>query len=611
MRPGERPERRALERMAAALVHRGPDDNGIEIVESVGLVHTRLAIVDPSPAGHQPMAHPDGDWWLTYNGEVFNHAELRRALPVGTYRGGSDTETLLRALAEWGEAAIARCNGLFAYAAVDLEGRRVLLVRDRFGVKPLYLARLDGALWFASEIGALLAAGVPRRPRRDLLQHAVMHSWANGPATPIEGVTRVLPGTFVSVDLDTLETVERRWYDPAEAVDRERAAALARLPRANACDELETALRTSVRRRLMSDVPVGTMCSGGLDSSLITAFAADASPGIHAFNASVIDQPELDEGPWAERVAKALGVELHTVRMTGSSWRADLVEVVRHIEYPLNHESSVPMAQIARLARADGVKVLLSGEGADELFGGYDWLHGREWADFARRRFPGWRMARAGYRLGRRLAPGVEPPAPDPPRLPGAPVVDEYEAAIVRRAAVAYHHHRSHRGRLEAALLGDLGCYLPHLLNRQDKSTMEASIETRVPFLDPELVALALNLPLEVRVEPERKGLLRDLGRRYLPPGVAERTKVGFGFDTQRYLVPAARPEFLDNGRLRELISEEAWEVATSQAKVWGHRALLLWTAEIWCRAFLEDESNEVIEEQLWRSGEPVAAASG
>src|SRR5207248_1565016 len=215
--PGGRPDRGALERMAAAIAHRGPDDRGIEILGQVGLVNTRLAIVDPSPVGHQPMSGADGRWWLTYNGEVFNHLELRAQLGPRAWRGGSDTETVLAALEEWGEAAIARCNGLFAWAALDTAGRRLLLVRDRFGVKPLYLARHDGALWFASELRALLAAGVPARPRTDVLAHAVAYGWAEGPRTPLEGIDRVAPGGLVEVDLSTLSLSERRWYDPADA----------------------------------------------------------------------------------------------------------------------------------------------------------------------------------------------------------------------------------------------------------------------------------------------------------------------------------------------------------------------------------------------------------
>jgi asparagine synthase (glutamine-hydrolysing) len=600
--------------MVHAIAHRGPDDRGIEVVDSVGLVHTRLSIVDPSPAGHQPMRHPAADLWVTYNGEIFNHAELRSALPPASYRSGTDTETLLHALGVWGDGAIERCNGLFAFAALDLPRRRLMLVRDRFGVKPLYLARHDGALWFASELRALLAAGVPRRARPGVLAHAVAYGWAGGRLTPIEGIERVLPGTEVTVDLDTLEASERRWYDPARAVDPERAAALALGDRASQAAAVEDALRASVRRRLMADVPLGAMCSGGIDSSLIAAFARDEQPGLVAFNAAVTDQPAVDEGPWAERVAAGLGIELRTARMSAGSWRAGLVDAVVHNELPLMHESSVPMAQIAALARESGVKVLLSGEGADELFAGYDGLHVREYQAFLppalRRRQRVTALLRRAdalrRRRGRDLAGGVrrrlERPATGPTtRPPAAALAAQWESTTLAAAADAYSHRPGPRGALEAALLGDLSLYLPHLLNRQDKNTMQHSIETRVPFLDPDVVALSLNLPLEARATPERKGVLRDLARRHLPRGVASRTKLGFGFDVRPYLVGAARPEFLADGRLRELLGVAAADWRADLEGMSSAHALRFWTGEIWCRALLAGDSVEAVEAALWR----------
>jgi asparagine synthase (glutamine-hydrolysing) len=605
--PGRKPDRAALERMVAALAHRGPDDRGVELIGPVGLAHTRLAIVDPTPAGHQPMRAPDGGWWITYNGEVFNHLELRAALPGVRWRGASDSETLVAALARWGEDAIPRCNGLYAYAALDERSRRLLLVRDRFGVKPLYWARHAGALWFASEIGALLAAGIPRRPRRDVLAHAVGTGWANGPLTPVEGVFRLLPGTLMSVDLGTLEASERCWYEPLATVDPERADALARLAPERAVLEVERALRESVRRRLMSDVPLGTMCSGGIDSSLITAFAAAETGELHCFNAALVDQPELDESEWAGRVAGELGARLHTVEVSGDSFRRDFVRAVKHIEYPLTHPSSVPMAQIARLARERGVKVLLSGEGADELFGGYPWLHLAEHGDFLARRRPLERLARPVYRALQARGRFGGAPAWPPPGPAGE--VHAYEYQVTEAARGAYAHHRGARRRLEAGFASYLRLYLPHLLNRQDKSTMQWSIETRVPFLDPDLVALAVNLPLELKVEPARKELLRELARRHVPAAAANRAKVGFAVNARAYIEPAARAEALADGRLRDVlgVGRDAW--AARVAALDDYAALLHWSGEVWCRLFLDGEPAESVEEALWRPPTRTAAA--
>ncbi len=591
---GSSPDEAVLRRMAAALAHRGPDDSGVIVQDNVGLVHTRLAIVDPSPAGRQPMRGPGG-WWLAYNGEAFNHRELREEFGQGTaWRGDSDTETVLRLLERDGvHRAVPKLNGLFAFAALDTGEQRLWLVRDRFGIKPLYVARHAGTVWFASEIGALLAAGIPREPDRDVLGQALARGWSNGPWTPVAGVTRVMPGTHLCIDLESGDFAERRWYDPLDAIDAGAA------PDAGA---LEDALRASVARRLMSDVPLGTMCSGGLDSSLITAWATEAADvPVHAYNAAVVDQPEYDEGGWARRVADHLGVQLHTVELSAASWRSDLVGVVQHIEYPLTHESSVPMMQIAALARSHGVKVLLSGEGADELFGGYSWLHVEDAADFAARARRGESLARAAYRFAQRRL-GVGRQALREPLRGPSDRAWEWERDALARARSAYEGDRGPRRRLEAGLAWDLATYLPHLLNRQDKSTMQCGIETRVPFLDPAVVALALSMPLERRIEPERKAPLRAMARRLLPDGVAGRPKVGFGFDVDRYLGDGAvQPEFLAGGRLREVLgiaSRDEWRAGVAAAA--GQPALLLWTAEIWCRLFVDGDSAEQVEDALW-----------
>ena len=458
---GEAPDREALERMGAAIAHRGPDDQGIAVEGNVGLVNRRLAIVDPTAAGHQPMRTRDGRWLLTYNGEVFNHLDLRRELEPVAWQGHSDTETILEALARWGEAALPRFNGLFGLAALDSGGGRLLLARDRWGVKPLYWARHGGAVWFASEMRALFAAGVPRRVLPDVVAHAVVHGWANGRATPLAGVERLPPGAALAIDLETLAVAERRWFDPAELVDRERMAALARERRSAHAGMVEQELRRAVTRRLMADVPVGTFLSGGIDSSLVTAFVRDEQPGVVAFNASVTDQPEDDEHPFATRVARHLGVELQTVAMSADTWRADFVEAVRHNEYPLMHESSVPMFQIASLARAGGVKVLLSGEGADELFGGYGFLHGGLYVDYLRtnrRVGPLARLAAAKLRrdglaalLRSRGAQVDEPPAVVASESSAASV--EFDREAVWRAGQAYSMHPPERRALEAELL--------------------------------------------------------------------------------------------------------------------------------------------------------------
>jgi len=595
---GAAPDRSRLQRMSAALLHRGPDGQAIRSVGQVGLVATRLAIVGTGPAGDQPLCDAAGTTWLSYNGEIFNHAELRAELGSVRWRGGSDTETLVELLAARGEAALPRLNGLFAFAVLDSRANRLSLVRDRFGVKPLYLARHREAWWFASEIGALIAAGVPARINASALAHQLARGWVNGPATLLEGIASVLPGTLISIDLETGAASERRWYSPGQEVSAARAAELARLPRTRLIDELEVTLARAVRRRLMSDQPVATMCSGGIDSSLVTHLAASEQPLTAAFNVAVIDQPDADESRYAATVAETLGIELHTTAMDAASWRHGLVSAVRHAEYPLTHENSVPMAQMAQAARTAGFKVLLSGEAADELFGGYPW-------------YDQWRrptLPRRARELLRQLvrpgpAAGVARAGPldDPEPGPFAPA-DAFEHSARVAALSVYGHHPGATGSFEARLLADLSVYLPHILNRQDKNTMQSSIETRVPFLDVDMLAFALNLPIEARTMPGRKGILRQLALRHLPREIVERPKIGFGFDAAAYLKPAADPRFLTDGLLRETLAVDRETWTESLTGLEGRWALYLWTGEIWCRQFLDGQTDAAIGEALWRT---------
>ncbi len=608
---GERPDRSALERMAAALAARGPDDCGVATWENVGVVNRRLAIVDPSSAGAQPMADPDERWLISFNGEIYNHEQLRAELPRDRWRGHSDTETLCRGLAAWGPGAIERCNGPFALAALDRRERRLILARDRFGKKPLYLSRRGDAIWFASEMRALLAAGLPATADTGVLGHLATRGWAYGAPSPLRGIERVPPGTVLRVDLDTLSSTERRWSDPAEAVNPELSEELAGLSRDELADRLESHLRDSVTRRLMSDVPLGTLCSGGLDSSLITALARAEQRGVTAFTCSLPEERRrLDEARWAERVAETLDTDLHAFQMTVPAFRAHLVEAVRLHEYPLDNSNSVPISSMAALARDRGVKVLLTGEGADELFAGYGdpnrpmrrflprWL--TLYRDAAGVLTWGRPALKAVWRSYRHAGGDGRGPELEPGRASA-----RFQRGVRTKAAAAYSHHSGARAEIEAALLAGLSCsHLPFLLNRMDKDAMGRSVETRLPFLDPAVVALALNLPLEARTYPRVKGILRDVGRRHLPRAVANRPKQpGMVFDARARIGEAARPGFLQDGMLRELLAipAERWQqlVETATPRV----AFRLWTGEIWTRLFIDGAGVRQVEDELWRAG--------
>jgi asparagine synthase (glutamine-hydrolysing) len=596
--------------MRAALAHRGPDGSGIEIEGNVGLVHTRLAIVDPSPAGRQPMRHPGGRWLLSYNGEVFNHADLRRELGDAGFEGGSDTETLLFSLARWGEDAVPRFNGLFAFAALDAERNRLLLVRDRFGVKPLYFATHRGTLWFASEIGALIAAGVPALPVREKLVRAIDLGFVNGTETMLEGIEQVPPGSMISVDLNDQTRAATRWYDPARAVDPERQEELERRPRSDLVEMLEDELRGSVHRRLMADVPIGTTCSGGVDSSLVTALASEVRPDIVAFSMATPGYGRLDEGPAARRAAGALGIEVVETKMTAAGWRARFVEVTRHYEQPLPNAGPVGIAMLASAARERGVKALLTGEASDELFGGYLWLHRGPYRGLLSRRD---RMARVGESMrlvGARGAPraalrrlrNASPPKPAQHLGDGTLAPSDEHALTSARSA--YEHHAGQQGQLEADLLSQVSIALPLLLNRMDKNAMQESVEARLPFLDPGVVSLVLNLPLAARVTPRSKGVLREVARRHLPRATAFRPKVfGLEFGAQRWIEAAAAPKFLSDGYLRDVLGVPGQEWTAFVAGVERSQAVRVWSAEAWCRLFLEGQPVSAVERELWPNG--------
>jgi asparagine synthase (glutamine-hydrolysing) len=617
--------------MRDALSHRGPDDSGVEVVGNVGLVHTRLSIVDLSVRGHQPMRHPDGEWLLSFNGEIYNHLTLRQELDEATFVGTSDTETLLWALAKWGPAVLSRLTGQFAIAALDLERGRLLLARDRFGIKPLYLTQGVDGVWFASEPAALLAAGVPAVPVQMAWRAVGEGSYFDGEATLLDGITRAAPGSWTAISLQDTEVSSWRWHATAGDVDAASASRLARRSRSQLTSELESTLRAAVHGALLGDAVVGTMLSGGLDSSLITALATEAKPDLVGFGASYAPDGGLDEGIAARRVADTLGIDLELINTTPSQWRRGLVAATVHYGSPIANASAVTVAQIAYRAQQRGVKVLLTGEGADELFGGYGSLHAAALVAFLpwRQRIlhraepvllgDPRRVLRAGARLvvGRLSglretgsdAPPLQPadataaPSNRPQDWDGLTSPDTSHDAFVE-SMTAYAHHAGERRALEAGLLSRLTYTLSWLLNRMDKNVMQASVEARVPFLEPDVVKLVLNLPLEARVGPWTKGILRDVARRVLPWSVAHRPKIyGMDYDAAGWIEQAADPRFLTDGLLRETLTipEGEFERVVSVAR--GQRKLRLWSAEVWCRSVFAGNSIEEINRDLWPHG--------
>lgn len=577
-----------VQKMVAALSHRGPDDQQVLHCHSVVLGHARLSIQDVSEKGRQPMVHQSGNWIIVYNGEIYNHMELRNRLPPYPYKGDSDTETLLHALEVWGIDVVKSLNGMFAFAAFDVRNNRLLLVRDRFGVKPLYIAKGQDGLFFASEMKSILAAGFPRVPRLDVLRRKLTHIWVNGKDTPITDIERVMPGTILHIDLNNLQTHEEIWYEPANSIDVGLAEELSGMKRSEIVKKIEEALYKSVLCRLDAHVPIGVLCSGGLDSSLVSAIAAKEAVPLIAFNASIPDQPELDETHWAELVCQKAKLPLSTVPMTKDGWRRHFVRSVMHFEYPLVHESSIALAMITKQANKEGIRVLLTGEAADELFGGYGSRHQRERSRFQGTIFE--EQANTKKSLLSFLDHG------------NLPSMRDYERKAFESSFHAYAHHDGDRRALEAAIASDLRIFLPHGLNRKDKNTMQHAVEIREPFLDLDIVKLALNLPLEMRIYPKLKGVLLDVASSYLPIEVINRPKIGFSFDPSIYFADEMRSEALESGYLCDLleVTSEDWKQVVRSAT--GRTLFRLWSTEMWCRLFLEGCTVEQVEETVWKN---------
>lgn len=590
----QRPDE-VLAAMAGAIAHRGPDGEGtfIEPRVGVGIVHRRLAIIDRSPAAAQPMRSPTGRWVVAYNGELWNFRELRQQLELGGTAVGpspGDTAVLAAALdAHGAEAALPLLDGMFAFAALDMHDRTLWLARDRFGVKPCMWGWADDGrgvpvFGFGSEIRAIAALPCFRNRVSPFGIASALGSLAiPGPRTIYEGVHALQPGHALRMDLDTGRIEHVRWHSVRAA-----AAAARTRPYTGSREELVRALdglvTSAVRRRLASDVPVGAFLSGGIDSTLVVAAMQHAGvAGLRTFTAG-FEHPEYDERAHARTVADALGTEHHEVLVRD----ADLVPLVEDaigcFDQPFADASAVPTLAVSRLARGM-VGVVLSGDGGDEFFGGYE------------RHLRGYRLAtwsaRVPLAVRRRMADAIESVSGDAwdrglrpfePFLPAALrrtqrgrlmhkaagllraedndglwraffAVWQDPASLVAqlpgdswRAAVAC-DMRAIEGELtgderrffDELLLRDQTMYLPDdILTKLDRCTMECGLEGREPLLDQRIFELSWRIPPAWRTDGTvGKVLLRDVLARHLPPqarGILARPKAGFGVPLRTWL---------------------------------------------------------------------------
>jgi asparagine synthase (glutamine-hydrolysing) len=617
-----------LARMGQTLARRGPDGDGVWVDAEgrVGMAHRRLSIVDLTASAGQPMSNEDGTLWLTFNGEIYNHAEIRRELSrSGRHRwktDHSDTEVIIHAFEEWGIDCLDRFRGMFAFALWDARTRQLWLVRDRVGIKPLYFAVHHRRLVYASEIKALLRD--PEQPRavdREALFHFLSFLTTPAPSTLFAGISKLPAGTWLRVEEDGT-CVQHRYWDPFTGV-----APLVGRSEDEIAAQLLTELRTAVQWRKVSDVPVGVFLSGGIDSSTNAAlFSEGESRPVRTFSIGYSGEyatyrNELD---YARLMAAQVGAEHHERQLSAHDVTAFLPEMVELQDEPIADPVCVPVYYVAELARRHGVTVCQLGEGADELFIGYpSWLNALRMQHYDDLPVPSFAKRAAlsaasalhydrtfhfeWLRRGSRNEPlfwgGAEAfTHVEKQRLLSvevrrsltsltswdvlAPIYDRFTAAAWEPTHLNWMTYL------------DLNLRLPELLlMRVDKMTMGASLEARVPFLDHHLVAFALSIPSALKVKDGvLKYILKKAVRGVIPDAIIDRPKQGFGVPVDELVVAGLRDyavrhieQFARESGLLDPVEARRVANTAQGTKVW-----YLLNAALWWRRFILDEAIEV-----------------
>jgi asparagine synthase (glutamine-hydrolysing) len=624
--------------MRDVLTHRGPDGAGLHVATRCALAHRRLSIVDLA-GGHQPLANEDETIWVSYNGEIYNHAEVRRELEAAghRYRTRSDTETIVHAYEEWGDDCVDRFRGMFAFAIWDERRQRLLLVRDRLGVKPLYWAIVPPTsdrgerLIFGSEIKALLESGLlEARENRSVLSELLATRYTSGADTLFQGIFKLLPGHRLVYEQGRV-SIARYWDVPQDDNRADRSTARD----ADLVEQFRALLDESVRLRLMADVPLGAFLSGGIDSTAVAALMArQTTRPIETFSVAFEDRA-FNELDYSRQAARALGARIHEVVVSDDDFFAALPRMVWHEDEPIAHPSSVPLHFVSMLARQH-VKVVLTGEGSDELLAGYgkypralfNWRAGGAYEAlvpaWGRRAIASTLLPRLGGVVGRYASRSFLAV----PRDAGSMFLDTFAGmplAIQRdlldpsvhgqdpyAASLQYFDSAPGRPVLDRLLYTDIKTYLVELLMKQDQMSMSASIESRVPFLDHRLVEFAARLPAHLKLSGlTTKRILRDAMAGVIPDTILSRPKMGFPVPFGRWMAgrwhTVARDVLLDSrtrqrgiivpARVERLLAEHRSGRRAAGDTVWA-----LLNLELWHRTFIDGDGIQVL---------PAPAGSG
>lgn len=523
---GRSPDLGVLARMTARLARRGPDHEGSFSDGPLAFGHRRLAVIDLSPHSNQPLVDQKLDLALVFNGTIYNYPELREELRALGYRffSNGDTEVILKAYAAWGERCVERLHGMFAFAIWDIDRQRLFLARDRFGIKPLYYSHARGQFRFASSSQALLAAGDVNTEIDPVALHHqfTLHAVVPAPRTILRGIRKLAPGHTLTIEAGGRRTLRRYWR--LKAIRPERA-----LSEDEWTEAIHAALREAVRKRIqIADVPVGVLLSGGLDSSLLVALLAEAGvQDLLTFSVGFEDQPEEkgSEFEYSDQVAERYATRHHKYRIPNDEVLKRLPEAVDNMAEPMFGQDAVAFYLLSEQV-SKTVKVVQSGQGADEVFGGYFWyprMAAERGSDLDRFRVHYFDRDHAEFAA--MIEPGLQGPdytaAAIAARL-GEPDADEYIDRVLR---------------LDVTTL-----IVDDPVKRVDNMTMAWGLEARVPFLDHQLVELAARMPPEYKLGSGGKHVLKRIARGIVPDAVIDRPKGYFPVPALKYV----RGEFLD-----------------------------------------------------------------
>lgn len=608
-----------VDHMAEAIAHRGPDDQDRYVAPGVGLAYRRLKIIDLE-TGDQPIANEDRTVWTVYNGEIYNFPELRADLEKRghVFRTRSDTECLVHGYEEHGDGIAEKLRGMFAFAIWDVRQRRLLLARDRLGKKPLVYAPLPAGMAFASELQALLRVpGIPREIDAGALGDYLAYGYVPAPATIYRAVRKLPPGSRLIWE-DGRCRIERYW--------RPEFLPKSRLSQDAALEQLEHLLEEAVRIRLISDVPLGALLSGGVDSSTVVALMARSAGKVKTFSVG-FDEASFNELPHARRIAERYGTDHHEFVVRPEAAEI-LPTLVRHYGEPYADSSAIPTYYVSRLARQH-VTVALNGDGGDEAFGGYDRVRAMWWAERLRGIAAGPKLISLGAAVARRLPPSRVRSIARAERflrvagMPSARRYARWTATIPAELMAELLEPAWHRAivearsftverEFEAAMAGglslvdsvlatDYASYLPNdLLVKMDIASMANSLETRSPLLDHHVVEFAARLPDGMKLHRglDQKHLLKRLARKLLPPENIDRPKMGFGVPVGTWLRQDLRTlagdallssEALARGYFRPERVRALWDEHQTGR---SDHTFPLWTLlmlELWHREFIDN----------------------